>query len=126
MKVKYKNGKVIIKKISDKKRDKLIAKYGVGHEEPVTSWFMSSGLKKYIIYDEFGVRKKDNVKIPFKYLLEYNIFKKDRIIHIISKYYKFSCKSFIETPFNVYYYNNTFTIPSEFDIIEMNKLIRMG
>lgn len=75
--------------------------------------------------DDFGVYKKENVKIPHKYKKAYKRYKRYREELIYAKYYKFNifvkfglCKQY-------YLYENTANL-SISDKIEVEKLLSKG
>ena len=74
---------------------------------PATLVLVSKGLRKYLEQDKYGVYKKEDVKIPWIYKLEYNSNKKHREFMIN---YRFSRLAKL----------------TDSDIIEREKLLRMG
>lgn len=82
-------------------------------------------LKSLLCEDEFGVYKKDNIKIPFKYRKKYKLYKHWREELIYSRYYHLSitvrygsCKQ--------YYLFDDIEIPSKSDKIVVEQLLNKG
>ena len=123
--------KVVVMKI--KKRNKyikaiLIFLFGVeyGNKFPITlKCITEDGLRNLLYEDEFGVYKKEDVKIPLRFKRKYILYKKLREEMIYAKYYNLQI-NYTYGFFRQYYFFEDIEIPTGSDKIVAEKLLSKG
>lgn len=117
-----------IKKLNKHLKAISIFLFGIeyGNKFPITlNWIKNEELRSLLCEDEFGVYKKDDVKIPLKYRKEYKLYKKLREEMIYSKYYHLQINIKYGSQ-KQYYLFDDIEIPSESDKIVLEKLLNKG
>lgn len=90
---------------------------------PVTlAWIEDDRLKRLLECDAYGLYKKKEVKIPFKYKRQYKHLKRERELQIYAKYYHFSLSAWRGNYPLVF----GFTELSESDKLDIKMLLEKG
>ena len=117
-----------IKKLNKHLKAISIFLFGVeyGNKFPLNlHWVKNEELKNLLYEDEFGLYKKEGVKIPFKFRKEYKIYRKLREEMIYAKYYHLQI-NYMYGLHKQYYLFDDIEFPSESDKIVVEKLLSKG
>lgn len=117
-----------IKKINKYLKAIVIFLFGIeyGNKFPLNlHWVRNEELKNLLCEDEFGLYKKEGVKIPFKFRKKYKLYKKLREEMIYAKYYHLEVNGKYGRK-RQYYLVDDIEISSEADKIVVEKLLSKG
>ena len=115
-------------KIETHIKNLLILLFGIQHSTPVKislDLIDDIEFKKLLCQDDFGVYKKENVKIPLKYKKVYKRYKFLREEMIYIKYYKLN-SSFKYGLYKDKYLFESIVEPSKSDKIVVEELLNKG
>ncbi len=97
-----------------------------GNKFPLNlNWVTDEEFKNLLCEDEFGLYKKQNVKIPFRFKKKYKLYKELREEMIYAKYYHLKINGKYGRK-RQYYLIDDIEIPSESDKIVVEKLLSKG
>lgn len=117
-----------IKKLNKHLKSISIFLFGIeyGNKFPLNlRWVRDDELRSLLCEDEFGLYKKENVKIPFRFRKKYKLYKKLREEMIYAKYYHLKIDGKYGRK-RQYYLVDDIEIPSESDKIVVEKLLSKG
>lgn len=97
-----------------------------GNKKPLTlQWVSSNEFKMLLCEDEYGLYKREGVKIPLKFRKTYRLYKKLREEMIYAKYYHLKINGKYGYK-RQYYLVDNIEIPSESDKIVIENLLSKG
>ena len=117
--------------ITDKEREQLLKGKRHGIEIPTAEWIYTPencpirALRKYLDGDEYGVYKKDSVKIPFYLRRAYKAVKEKREKQIYKKFFRLRISGRIGKNKNCIFSYNAINLTQD-DIMQMEKLLDKG